>query len=537
MKVIVLAVFFLFSNIVYAVDDFNNSLGMTFKYIAPGTFLMGSPESEPERHSDETQHQVILTKAYFLGTTEVTQGQWQEVMGSNPSSFRVCGSNCPVENVSWEDIQEFITKMNQRGEGTYRLPTEAEWEYAARAGTTMPFSFGNNITTDQVNYNGNNPYNGAIAGENRQTPVTVGSLPANAWGLHEMHGNVWEWVEDWFGSYPSSAVTDPAGASSGLNRAIRGGGWDYDAEYCRSADRGYDSPGFSNSAVGFRLARTSSKLPLIPTAEIQSTTGQSFSITPVAAIPTTSGTIPDVGAVLTTENSTTTIKRDDGSIIEVKPETVVVLNSSVQTDNSITLILGEVTTSVDCNYEVRTALANITSCPTAQRISTFAKFTTNYSQSGLDGTLTVRVETGTVDVSDREGNVYTIAAGDEKVIQDRVPRTSWVLPINNDKIYGGYNNQFIWTDYPEADSYLIELNLPTPIFSDENSSRAEFPEQTVILTSKYYVEYDGLNILTLPLPKGADGIVIEMRLFALDSSGNIISESVSSDSTMVTVKD
>ncbi|MCU7836752.1 MAG: FecR family protein [gamma proteobacterium symbiont of Taylorina sp.] len=274
------------------------------------------------------------------------------------------------------------------------------------------------------------------------------------------------------------------------------------------------------------------------TAEVQTTTGQSLSITPVTVqIPTTSGIIPDVGAVLTLEDSSTTIQRDDGSVIEVKQDAVVILNPSVQTDNSIALIRGEVTASVNCNYEIQTPLANITSCPTTQRSTESAKFTTTYSQTGIDGKLTVKVISGTVDVTDRNGKTVALTAGQETVIEDRVPRTSWVLPIDNDKIYGGKTNVFIWTEYPDADSYLLELNLPEPVFHEPNASSAEFPKQTIPLTSNFYTKYDGLIIFTVPLPKGADGIVVEMRLFALDAAGNIIGESVSSDSSSVTVTD
>ncbi|MCU7833969.1 MAG: hypothetical protein KZQ83_01860 [gamma proteobacterium symbiont of Taylorina sp.] len=283
---------------------------------------------------------------------------------------------------------------------------------------------------------------------------------------------------------------------------------------------------------------TASTQNVTPIAEVQGTTGTSFSITPTDAdMLTTSSTIPDVGALFTLIDSATTIKRDDGSVIEVKQETVAVLNPIVQTNNSITLIRGEVTATVDCNYEVLTPLANIISCPTTQRNAESATFTANYSQAGIDGTLTVSVETGTVDVTDREGNTFTVTAGKNKTIQSKVPRTSWVLPIDNDKIYGGKNNLFIWTEYPDANSYLLEFNIPEPVFSEENPSSAEFQEKTVVLTSDFYFEYDGLLIFTLLLPKGLDGIVLEVRLFALDKQGNIIDETVASDRSTVTITD
>ncbi len=230
-----------------------NSLGMKFVKIPAGSFTMGSPSSEPDRDSDETQHRVTISNSFYMQTTEVTQGQWKAVMGSNPSKFSDCGNECPVEMVSWDDVQEFIKSLNRKGEGTYRLPTEAEWEYAARAGTTTPFSFGSCLSTDQANYNGNYPLEGCSKGTYRQKPVSVGSFSPNAYGLYDMHGNVWEWCADWKGDYPSGSVTDPTGPSSGSPRVIRGGSWSNIAQYCRSADRLSVTPGPRNYILGFRL--------------------------------------------------------------------------------------------------------------------------------------------------------------------------------------------------------------------------------------------------------------------------------------------
>jgi len=268
-----------------------------------------------------------------------------------------------------------------------------------------------------------------------------------------------------------------------------------------------------------------------PTAKVQSSSGTSFSITSTNAdVLTTSGTISDIGALLTLDKSETTIQRADGSVLEIKQNAVVTLNPE-----SISLIRGEITASVDCNYEVRTALATITSCPTTKKSADAAKFTTNYSQSGLEGTLKVSVETGSVDVVDRNGNTITLNAGSEKTIISRVPRTQWVLPIDEDKLYGGENNFLIWTQFPAAVSYQMEFNLPTPDFAEQNTSVPQFTKQVMPLTT--YTEFEGLALLTLPLPKGADGLVLELRIFALDAAGNIIGESVSSDSTKATVTD
>jgi len=232
---------------------FTTSLGMKFVKIPSGSFMMGSPSGEPGRDSDETQHRVSISNSFYMQTTEVTQGQWKAVMGSNPSKFSDCGNECPVEQVSWDDVQEFIKSLNRKGDGTYRLPTEAEWEYAARGGTTTPFSFGSCLSTSQANYDGNNPLEGCSKGTYRQKPVPVGSFSSNAYGLYDMHGNVYEWVQDWKGDYPSGSVTDPTGPSSGSNRVLRGGSWDYYARHCRSAHRGWSTPGDRDDALGFRL--------------------------------------------------------------------------------------------------------------------------------------------------------------------------------------------------------------------------------------------------------------------------------------------
>ncbi len=220
--------------------------------------MMGSPEDEPERHSYELQRRVRLTRDYWLGETEVTQGLWEAVMGGNPSHFKDCGSDCPVDRVSWDDCQEFILRLNSLVPGGgFRLPTEAEWEYAARAGTTTPFHTGHCLDTSQANYNGNKPFDGCSEGEYRKTTVKVASFAPNAWGVYDMHGNVWEWVQDWYGRHPSDPVTDPIGPPQGTNRVLRGGSWSGSAKGCRSADRRGSSPCSSNYHFGLRLARTS----------------------------------------------------------------------------------------------------------------------------------------------------------------------------------------------------------------------------------------------------------------------------------------
>ena len=219
---------------------------MEFVRIPAGSFVMGSPEDEEGRGSDERQHEVRISKGFWMGKYEVTQGEWEVLMGANPSWFTWCGSRCPVESVSWEDIQEFLRRLNEQESGSgyvYRLPTEAEWEYAARAGTTGA----RHGELDEIAwYEGNSGW----------TMHPVGQKLANAWGLHDMLGSVVEWTADWYGEYPSGAVTDPQGPETSWGRVYRGGSWGNRAGNVRSANRGGNTPGSSNSNFGFRLVRT-----------------------------------------------------------------------------------------------------------------------------------------------------------------------------------------------------------------------------------------------------------------------------------------
>jgi formylglycine-generating enzyme required for sulfatase activity/serine/threonine protein kinase len=225
-----------------------NSIGMEFVYIKPGTFMRGSPNNEKDRDSDEIQHQVTLTKGYYMGVTEVTQGQWKAIMGSNPSGFSSCGDDCPVEGVTYDDVKEFIQRLNDKeGIIKYRLPTEAEWEYACRAGSTARFTFGDS-ESELSGY----AWHSANSGTKTHR---VAMKKPNGWGLYDMHGNVWEWVSDWYGDYPSDSVIDPIGPSSGSHRINRGGSWNRGASFCRSADRDRFNPGSRIIHLGFRLAR------------------------------------------------------------------------------------------------------------------------------------------------------------------------------------------------------------------------------------------------------------------------------------------
>jgi len=264
--VVPISILYSFFLIVFSVSCFaesknTNPRGMKFVYIKPGTFMMGSPANDPERYYDEKQHRVTLTKGFLLQTTEVTQSQWEAVMGKNPSKFKGCGK-CPVERVSWRNVREFIRKLNQR-EGTdkYRLPTEAEWEYAARAGTTSPFAFGTCLSTDQANYKGNYPMPGCSKGQYRKKTVPVASFAPNAWGLYDMHGNVWEWVQDWYDSdfYQKSPERNPKGPAKGTSKVTRGGSWGNTPEQIAHAYRDSREPDTRYINGGFRCAKDTGK--------------------------------------------------------------------------------------------------------------------------------------------------------------------------------------------------------------------------------------------------------------------------------------
>ena len=259
-------------------DTFENGVGMVLTYIPAGTFEMGSPAGEEGRDSDEgPQHRVTLSEPFLMGRTEVTQGQWRRVMGSsvrqqrdrkNPdSSMAGEGENHPMYYVSWEEAVAFCERLtaSERAAGrlsegwVYTLPTEAQWEYACRAETTTPFHTGRTISTSQANYDGGRTYGGGRKGEYREQTIAVGSFRANAWGLYDMHGNVWEWCLDWhdWATYTDRPRTDPTGPGQGESRVRRGGSWSSSPVNCCSASRGRSTPDYRFNYDGFRIVLVS----------------------------------------------------------------------------------------------------------------------------------------------------------------------------------------------------------------------------------------------------------------------------------------
>ncbi len=232
-------------------NTFTNSIGMEFVLIPSGEFMMGCVDGDKDCKSEEKpQHKVRITKSFYMGKYEVTQGQWKKVMGDNPSKFKNCGDNCPVDFVSWNQVQEFIKKLNSREKRSYRLPTEAEWEYAARGGTNTIYYWGSENKGDYAWYTENS--------ENKTHPV--GQKKPNSFGLYDMIGNVWEWVEDRFHQnyYANSPLSDPDGSPVGANRILRGsswggGHWSPHNITDRTSYRFYHEPNLRNEGIGFRL--------------------------------------------------------------------------------------------------------------------------------------------------------------------------------------------------------------------------------------------------------------------------------------------
>jgi formylglycine-generating enzyme required for sulfatase activity len=257
-------------------SELTNSLGMRFVLIPAGKFQMGSPKGETGRSRDEFEHAVEITRQFYIGVYQVTQVEYERVMGTNPSYFRPTAGGrrrlgnirdterFPVECVSWHDAKEFCSRLSdlpaeRQHRRQYCLPTEAEWEYACRAGArgSMPFHFGLDLSSSRANFIGSNPYGGAPKGPYPRRTAAVGAYPANGWGLYDMHGNVWEWCHDWYEAdyYRMRPGKDPQGpekSRQGL-KALRGGAWNYNGKYCRSACRKGCPPDLRNNAFGFRV--------------------------------------------------------------------------------------------------------------------------------------------------------------------------------------------------------------------------------------------------------------------------------------------
>ncbi len=234
---------------------------MALVEIEAGVFTMGSPSGEPMREEQERQHEVRLTRPFELGRSEVTQDQWRQVMGTSPSAHAGCG-RCPVENVTFVEVREFLRRLNESSPlGGFRLPTEAEWEMACRAGTTTPFASGATLDADRANVDGRWPYVGSPPGVARGATTPTGTFAPNAWGLFDMSGNVWEWVADLHCPYPEGPVRDPVGRCASTLRVIRGGSWAFGADSARCALRYTHRPQDRGPSLGFRVARDLSPGP------------------------------------------------------------------------------------------------------------------------------------------------------------------------------------------------------------------------------------------------------------------------------------
>ncbi len=234
------------SNSASPITSVRDANGMEFILIPPGRFLMGTPFAADVSEDEMPQHEVVISQPFYMGRYEVSQGEWEAVMRNNPSEFK--GADRPVDSVSWEEVQTFLAKLNERAGATlYRLPTEAEWEYAARAGSTTSRYWGDDSAAMERH--------AWFAGNSGKRSRPVGQLQANAWGLHDMLGNVWEWCQDWYSpkTYANGKVTNPQGAAEGSSRVIRGGGWNSYASHIRSAYRFELNPAHRRRNLGLRL--------------------------------------------------------------------------------------------------------------------------------------------------------------------------------------------------------------------------------------------------------------------------------------------
>jgi formylglycine-generating enzyme required for sulfatase activity len=239
--------------------ELTNSLGMRFRLIPPGEFYMGASRGTAIFSDSECpRHKVEITRPFYFGVTPLTQGDYQILMGVNPSHFR--GNQLlPVEKISWDDAQDFLAVLRKKaGDGRYRLPTEAEWEYACRAGTTTSFWFGNELNGQQANCDGGRSFGTTTKGPFLAQTSTGTEYPANPFGLYAVHGNVWEWCQDWYAAnyyeqFGEQAAIDPKGPESGTLRCLRGGSWYDGAAYCTSHSRWSENPHVRSNLIGLRV--------------------------------------------------------------------------------------------------------------------------------------------------------------------------------------------------------------------------------------------------------------------------------------------
>jgi len=259
--IIVLCVVFFSVSISGFEKTYTNTLGMEFVLIPSGTFTMGSSPNEPYRGSSEVRHKVTISKPFYMQATEVTVKQWHSIMGRRMMVSQKGADNMPVVRVSWFDCMKFIKRLNRLGQGKYRLPTEAEWEYAARAGTSTAYSWGDTIDCEKAMY-GNNSLKYDLCqlyirsiGLQIDHPAPVKTYIPNPWGLYDVHGNVWEWCMDWYGDYKKNPAIDPNGPESGTMRIRRGGSWFKYGQSCRSSNRSFGHPATRYRTTGFRLVR------------------------------------------------------------------------------------------------------------------------------------------------------------------------------------------------------------------------------------------------------------------------------------------
>ena len=403
------------------------SIGMEMIFCPPGTFMMGSPTSETGRGTDETQHQVTLTNGFYLGKYEVTQAQYQTVMNGNseglnadPSIFK--GSNRPVEKVSWEDAQIFLTRLNviEQSAGRlpngwkYVLPTEAEWEYACRAGTTTAYSWGDDINSSRANYNWDGAFND---GNDSQQTVEIGQFSVNPWGFFDMHGNVWEWVSDWKTNYLTGAQTDPEGPASGSRRVRRGGSWNVGGTSLRSARRFSSTPSSRHDVMGFRVGFQAVKpdmanpeLELFGEAGITREAGQAWAEPGVEAHDARDGNITSYVTVTGTVDMNTT-----GTYVL----TYSVADAAGNTDSATRTI-----TVVDTTAPALTLLgdANMTHAKNTAWMDPGAT-----ASDSLDGNLTSSITiTGTVDVNTTGVYTLTYSVSDGASNEANATRTVYV---------------------------------------------------------------------------------------------------------------